>query len=87
MQKLTDLREAWVNYTRPAVSATAKKLLQQRCADLVIPDTALDLAALQDVVDKCKSHENPGRTTSNTCTEKIIELISKEEIEDLLFSK
>ena len=36
-----------------------KALLEQVSSGLVVPDTALDLTALQDVIDKCKPDPNP----------------------------
>ena len=46
MQKLADLRKAWVSYTLPAVSVAAKDVLQDKVASLTVPNAALDLAAL-----------------------------------------
>ena len=54
--KLTDLREAWVKHVRPAVSIKVEKLLKQHSAALTVPDIALDLTALQDVIDLSLIH-------------------------------
>ena len=82
MQKLADLREAWVNCTRPAVSSTVKKLLEQVSSRLVVPDSALDLTALQDVIDKCTPNEIPAPSTSSACPNVTIKLVSKSKIEE-----
>ena len=75
---MTDLREAWVNFTRPAVSTVVKKLLEQLSADFVVPDTALDLTALQDVIDKCTPRDDPA--PSITSPNVTIKLVSKAKI-------
>ena len=48
---MADLRKAWITFTRPAVSTEAQKFLERLSSDLVVPDTARDLTALQDVID------------------------------------
>ena len=50
MAKLSDLRYAWVKFAHPAAAAAATAVLKEKCADLTIPDSALDLAALANIV-------------------------------------
>ena len=52
--KLKDLREAWVQYTCPAVSEAAKEMLQQVSTCLKVPEVAFDLEALHEVTSKFK---------------------------------
>ena len=78
MQKLVDLRDAWVNLARPAVSKKVKALLEQVSSGLAVPDTALDLTALQDVIDKCTPRDDPA--PSITSPNVTIKLVSKAKI-------
>merc|ERR1719174_3452653 len=77
VQKLADLREAWVNFTRPAVSTKVKALLEQVSSGLVVPDTAIDLIALQDVIDKCTPEEIPAPSSPTTCPNVTIKRVHK----------
>ena len=81
IEKLTDLREAWVKYVRPAVSRKVEKLLQQHSAGLTIPDIALDLTALQHVIDKCTPDDNSPPSTPTASPLVTLTRISEDKIE------
>ena len=68
LNKLKDLREAWVKFTCPAVAMAATNVLQKACVGLTVPDKAMDLQAFASVVRRCKAtKKSPSRTTSNAC--------------------
>ena len=75
MQKLTDLRDAWVNLTQPAVSMKVKALLEQVSSGLVVPDTALDLTALQGVINMCNSGDKHSTREYATCAFVVCECV------------
>ena len=81
MQKLVDLRDAWVNLARPAVSKKVKALLEQVSSGLAVPDTALDLTALQDVIDRCTPDDVSAPSTSSASPSVPMMLLSKAKIE------
>ena len=67
IHKLSDLRKAWVKFTRPAVSTAVTEMLRNVTVGLAIPDKALDLAALQEMMDKCKPDKKPRPSASIAC--------------------
>ena len=67
IHKLRDLRAAWLKFTRPAVSAAAKTILQQVSACLHVPYSALDLDALQNIVNTCTVKQTVSSAIPTTC--------------------
>ena len=66
MRKLADLRDAWVKFTCPQVSALAKLLIQKAVSGLKIPEMALDLLALPEVTNTRKVKIQKARSCSLT---------------------
>jgi hypothetical protein len=66
-----------VKFTRPAVSAAATIVLKQVTASLEVPGEALDLAALQDIVNMCKKDMAPSALISTDCPVAIIKPVAK----------
>ena len=77
LDKLNALRDAWVKFTCPAVASVATVVLQKACADLTIPEKALDLIAFKDVVELCKPKKQVQAPTAlNGCPLVTIQPIS-----------
>ena len=66
-----------MNFTRPAVSAAAKKVLQQLSAGLNVPDVALNLDMLQHIVDQCSADEDPCSAVPIECPFAIMKTVAK----------
>ena len=77
LQKLGDLREAWLQYTCPAVTAVATEVLKKACACLIIREKALDLTALANLLECCKlSKKSQTRVASDECPLVVLKPIS-----------
>ena len=77
LDKLKALRDAWVEFTCPAVASVATAVLQKACAGLTIPEKALDLTAFKDIVELCKPKKQvQAPTASNGCPLVTIQPIS-----------
>ena len=61
-----------------------KARLEQVSSGLVVPDTAVDLSALQDVIDNCKPDDNPPPSSPINVT---IKLVHKAKIEESRLDK
>ena len=72
---MADLRKAWITFARPAVSTEAQKFLERLSSDLVVPDTARDLAALQDVINMCNLGDKHSKHEYAACVFVVCECV------------
>ena len=80
LKKLEDLREAWLTYTCPAVTAVATEVLKKACAHLTIPEKALDLTALANLLECCKPNKQSQTPVASDQCPLVLKLYSQVSI-------